>query len=51
MRDLKGLREPSPWGASGLSHRWGVLVPGSYMEETSPLAAGRITGTERTGEA
>ena len=45
-----GAEEAS--GASMLSHRLGVLVSGSYMEETSPLPTGRIVETDRRdGEA
>ena len=52
MRDLKDLRELLPSRARRLSHRLGVPVPGSYMEETSPLATERIVETHRrAGEA
>lgn len=52
VRDLNNLRELLPSGASMLSHRLGVPVSGSYMEETSPLPTGRIVETDRrAGEA
>lgn len=40
----------SSWGLSMLSHRLGIPVLGSYVEETSPLAGWRTTGLEKTGE-